>query len=114
MTQGPSALELLSGYREPSFIYKHWAPVSCGLFGFLGVCFVNWGTRRPPFSGIQKHIIATLVVGYTGKTVDGWRNEYLAERDAVLRHYVELHPEDFPAPIRKKWGEIFDDWAPIR
>lgn len=23
------------------------------------------------------------------------RDEYFAERDAVLRHYVELHPEDF-------------------
>lgn len=33
-----------------------------------------------------------------GKTVDGWRNEYLAERDAVLRHYICLHPADFPLP----------------
>ena len=42
-------------------------------------------------------IAATLgVVG--GKTVDGWRNEHLAERDAVLRHYIQLHPEDFPDP----------------
>lgn len=42
-------------------------------------------------------LAATLgVVG--GKTVDGWRNEHLAERDAVLRHYVQLHPEDFPDP----------------
>lgn len=31
-----------------------------------------------------------------GTFIDRKRNEYLAKRDAVLRHYVELHPEDFP------------------
>lgn len=35
-----------------------------------------------------------------GKTADGWRNDYLAERDAVLRHYISLHPEDFPLPSK--------------
>lgn len=33
-----------------------------------------------------------------GVFIDRKRNDYLAERDAVLRHYVELHPEDFPTP----------------
>lgn len=33
-----------------------------------------------------------------GVFIDKKRNDYLAERDAVLRHYVELHPEDFPTP----------------
>lgn len=27
-----------------------------------------------------------------------YRRNYWAERDAVLRHYVQLHPEDFPPP----------------
>lgn len=27
-----------------------------------------------------------------------YRKNYWAERDAVFRHYIELHPEDFPAP----------------
>lgn len=27
-----------------------------------------------------------------------YRKNYYAERDAVYRHYVELHPEDFPPP----------------
>lgn len=48
-------------------------------------------------SGIQKHLIATSAGLVIGKVVDGWRNDYLAERDAVLRHYIELHPEDFLA-----------------
>lgn len=27
-----------------------------------------------------------------------YRKNYWAERDAVMRHYVQLHPEDFPPP----------------
>lgn len=27
-----------------------------------------------------------------------YRMNYFAERDAVFRHYVQLHPEDFPPP----------------
>lgn len=48
--------------------------------------------------GIQKHIIATggwvSILSY----VQHKRNEYLAEKDAVYRHYIELHPDDFPVP----------------
>lgn len=79
-----------------------------------------------------------------GTFVDRKRNEYLAKRDAVLRHYVELHPEDFPVTgelvdenynlmkehcrdaktlcifislgfsDRKKYGDVLEAWVPIR
>lgn len=71
-----------------------------------------------------------------GKTIDGWRNDHMAERDAVLRRYVELHPDDFPDPginncslsqpllviktfsfviiERKKFSELLLPWVPIR
>lgn len=26
------------------------------------------------------------------------RKNYFAERDALMRHYIQLHPEDFPPP----------------
>lgn len=42
--------------------------------------------------------MATAAGGFLGKTLEGWRNDHMAERDAILRHYVELHPEDFPDP----------------
>lgn len=50
------------------------------------------------FVGVQKHVLFTGIGALFGRTADSWRNEYLAERDAVLRHYIELHPEDFPTP----------------
>lgn len=34
----------------------------------------------------------------TGQLLTNYRQNYYAERDAVYRHYIELHPEDFPPP----------------
>lgn len=49
-------------------------------------------------SGIQKHVVAAVGLGALALTMDKWRTQYFAEKDATLRHYVELHPEDFPTP----------------
>lgn len=35
---------------------------------------------------------------YAGQLILNWRRNYWADRDAVLRHYIQLHPEDFPPP----------------
>lgn len=66
------------------------------------VCFVT---------GIQKH--ALLTVGWCGllSYVQDKRNAYLAERDAVLRHYVELHPEDFCEPRKLHWTTFQNNYA---
>ena len=47
------ALQLLTNDgRQASFLSDIWAPLSCGIFGFGAMCFVNFGTRRPVFSGM--------------------------------------------------------------
>lgn len=33
----------------------------------------------------------------TGKYLDGRQDNKLADRDAMYRHYIQLHPEDFPS-----------------
>ncbi|CAO1434853.1 unnamed protein product [Diamesa serratosioi] len=113
---GESALKLLedSSERKKTFLNDIWTPMACGLVGFGAMCFVNYGTRRPIFSGVQKHMLAATLGVVGGKTVDGWRNEHLAERDAVLRHYIQLHPEDFPDPERKKFSDLLIRWNPVR
>lgn len=40
-----------------------------------------------------------------GKFIYESRRARHAERDAVLRHYIELHPEDFP-PIGKRESAV--------
>ncbi|XP_026465477.1 NADH dehydrogenase [ubiquinone] 1 subunit C2-like [Ctenocephalides felis] len=71
-------------------------------------------TKKPMMSGIQKHILLTASFGGFGYIADKYRNDYYAERDAMYRHYISLHPEDFPEPERKKYGDLFLPWTPIR
>lgn len=88
------------------------------------------------FAGIQKHVVVTALATGFGKVVGNWYNQYMADRDSILRHYIELHPEDFPTPgklsyssadysicynmnnnyfaERKTFGEIMQRWVPIR
>ncbi|KAH8385553.1 NADH dehydrogenase [ubiquinone] 1 subunit C2 [Drosophila serrata] len=109
-------LELLTnkGNRTPTFLGPIWNPMACTLAGVGVACFVNWGFRRPVFSGIQKHIAFAAIGFGAGTYFDQKRSEYLAKRDAVLRHYIELHPEDFPVTDRKKYGDVLESWVPVR
>ncbi|KPI96803.1 NADH dehydrogenase [ubiquinone] 1 subunit C2 [Papilio xuthus] len=112
-----SAIDLLKlgdEDRTKPFLNQIWPYVIGVPFGIGSGIMMNFGTRRPIFSGIQKHILG--VAGWCAllNYVQNKRNEYFAEKDAVYRHYVELHPEDFPIPERKKLADVFEPWVPIR
>ncbi|KAI9586330.1 NADH dehydrogenase [ubiquinone] 1 subunit C2 [Glossina fuscipes] len=109
-------LELLTDKvgRQPRFLSSVYNPVACAAAGFGLAAFLNWGFRRPAFSGIQKHIAFAIAGGVFGIYIDKKRDEYLATRDAILRHYVQLHPDDFPPIQRKKYADVLERWVPIR
>ncbi|XP_054745021.1 NADH dehydrogenase [ubiquinone] 1 subunit C2 [Anastrepha obliqua] len=102
------------GERQAPFMNSIFNPVVCSVLGFGCAAFVNWGLRKPPFSGIQSHVTFAAIGGGLGYYFDGKRNEHIAKRDAVLKHYIELHPDDFPPKERKKYGDILEAWTPIR
>ncbi|KAL0880827.1 hypothetical protein ABMA27_002012 [Loxostege sticticalis] len=117
MSSQMSAIDLLrlgDQGREKPFLNKFWPELLGVAFGIGTGVAINFGTRRPVFSGIQKHVVG--VAGWVAALtfIQKKRDEYLAEKDAVLRHYIELHPEDFPVPERKKIGDILEPWIPIR
>ncbi|XP_056647369.1 NADH dehydrogenase [ubiquinone] 1 subunit C2 [Diorhabda carinulata] len=118
MATGPkialTPLELLEGQREPPFLSKIWNPVIWGTMGFVSVIVANYMARKPVFSGVQKHIGAVVICSGIGKVVDDYRNKYLADKDAVLRHYIQLHPEEFPPFERKQFKDVLEPWYPIR
>ncbi|KAJ8927115.1 hypothetical protein NQ314_020388 [Rhamnusium bicolor] len=111
-----SPLKLLEndGTREPPLLSQIWGPTAGGVVGFIAVIVGNWATRRPYFSGIQKHISATAICAGIGKIAEDYRSQYLADRDAVFRHYIQLHPEDFPDYERTRIADLFEPWIPIR
>ncbi|KAK9731829.1 NADH-ubiquinone oxidoreductase subunit b14.5b [Popillia japonica] len=120
MATGPTIptdpIELLTNdlSREEPFLNKHWSAGLCGFVTFGAVCFGNWSAKKPLLSGIHQHALFTSAAVYIGHIIENYRRDYLAERDAVLRHYIQLHSDEFPIPERKKFGEILEPWIPIR
>lgn len=47
---------------------------------------------------MQFHIVSTIIGASVGQYLDNRKSIYYAEKDAVLRRYIELHPDDFPEP----------------
>lgn len=43
-------------------------------------------------------MLCTAIGIGVGRYAESCYDDRLAERDAVFRHYIELHPEDFPMP----------------
>lgn len=48
------------------------------------------------------------------KYFDDRQGQTEADRDAALRHYIQLHPDDFPPFERKKLKDVLENWAPLR
>lgn len=125
---GKTALELLdSRDDEPKSIFnKYGIKIYGGLVGSSFHAGTNWVYNRPMIAGKLLSIIIIsfstsferfiqtvyilihagihmfgvwFAVGWTvTHFVQKWRQGLAAERDAVMRHYIQTHPEDFISP----------------
>ena len=109
------ALDLLDGnegYEQGGIInYFFYPSLFGGVMGLSNV-FRNIALRRPTHTAV--HISVFMAVG-------GWlagvafrnRLEQKNVNDlAAIKHYLMLHPEKFPEPEKKKFGdkEVFLEW----
>ncbi|XP_054263445.1 NADH dehydrogenase [ubiquinone] 1 subunit C2-like [Macrosteles quadrilineatus] len=99
---------------EPTFLQDKYLPVTLALAGFTSAVYRNYTRRRPLYAGAQVTLAVTLIGGGIGWWIQTYRTAYWADRDAILRHYVQLHPEDFPAKERVVVGDLFKPWIPNR
>ncbi|CAB3362603.1 Hypothetical predicted protein [Cloeon dipterum] len=111
-----TALELLdpSHHDDVSVLYKNWGIISGSFVGSIGALWYNWANRRPTLSGLPRSLIIVASLAGAGRLLQDYRDKRLAQRDAVLRHYISLHPEDFELPPRVKYSEVFGSWIPVR
>ncbi|XP_034937465.1 NADH dehydrogenase [ubiquinone] 1 subunit C2 [Chelonus insularis] len=110
------ALKLLE--REPdleeNIVTKYFHVGLCTLTGASAPALANYLYKRPLSAGIQNIIIFGIVGGLVGAYLKAREVDILATRDAKMRHYITLHPEDFPPPERKKYADLFLPWDPVR
>jgi len=86
----------------------------CSAFGFASALLHNAGAKRPLMSGIQKHVVF-VVAGYAfGEWMFNALQRRWGRRDAILRHYIELHPDRFEEPPKQKYKDVLEEWVPIR
>ncbi|XP_045480337.1 NADH dehydrogenase [ubiquinone] 1 subunit C2 [Harmonia axyridis] len=109
-------LELLTNNDalQPSIFHNVWGYLVGGSLSLGATLYANYGSKRPVMSGLHRIAAFTILGAIAGNYMDNLKKDYDAERDAVLRHYVQLHPEDFPPFERKKYAEVFQPWVPIR
>ncbi|XP_059488134.1 NADH dehydrogenase [ubiquinone] 1 subunit C2 [Neocloeon triangulifer] len=111
-----TALELLepSNRDDLNVLYKTWGVVAGTVLGIASAVWMNWASYKPAYSGAPRSLLIIAAFGGAGKYLQDYRDRKLAERDAILRHYITLHPEDFELPPRVKYADVFQKWIPVR
>uniref|UniRef100_A0A8D8S8T3 NADH dehydrogenase [ubiquinone] 1 subunit C2 n=1 Tax=Cacopsylla melanoneura TaxID=428564 RepID=A0A8D8S8T3_9HEMI len=89
-------------------------PLYFGSAAFLYPLLKNFATNLPLHTGIYRYPLSFLVGAALGKVFDDYRESQLALRDAHYRQYIRDHPQDFEPQERKKVGDLFKEWTPIR
>ncbi|GIY46492.1 NADH dehydrogenase 1 subunit C2 [Caerostris darwini] len=100
-------------YNKESLYSKYFFPIGLGLTAGLSPAVSNYYLRRPLYAGIHRHLFGFIVGFVAGQYVEKYTQNRFAERDAVIKHYIELHPEDF-VENKRKYKEIFEEWYPVR
>jgi hypothetical protein len=62
------------------------------------------------FAGLQRYAILVPAFGYSGHWVQGYRDEKLAMKDAVMRDYISKNPELFEYPRKSNSNT---DWTNV-
>jgi hypothetical protein len=100
------------GYERTPIYSYFWYPAIFGAAGLGGNVFKNVLYRRPLNTGLH----VTVFGGVTGWLFGCWLRNRLATKNAneiaAVKHYLMLHPEKFPEPEKKKFGEkeVFLEW----
>ena len=89
-----------------------WYPALFSVCLGSGNLLKNWIMRRPKHTAIHLTILGAAL-GWVGGVA--WRNRVSrknANDVAAIKHYIMLHPEKFPEPEKKKFGdkEVFLEW----
>ncbi|KAL1457204.1 hypothetical protein WDU94_001859 [Cyamophila willieti] len=111
-TSDPTKLLLpvqLNDWRKGILIPAYFAGVAA-----LYPLVKNFTSNLPLQTGIHRYPIALVIGAALGKAFEEYRANQFALQDAHYRQYIRDHPQDFELKERKKVGDLFKEWTPIR
>ncbi|KFO29388.1 NADH dehydrogenase [ubiquinone] 1 subunit C2 [Fukomys damarensis] len=87
-------------------------------FGFLGYCsgLLDNGLRRRPAltAGVHRQLLYVTSFMFVGYYLLKRQDYISAIRDHDMFAYIKSHPEDFPEKARKTYGDILEEFHPVR
>ncbi|KAI1287434.1 hypothetical protein HDE_10085 [Halotydeus destructor] len=89
-------------------------PVFGAALACIGVAGQNYYTKKPVISQLWKYAVFCGLGAYFGHSVFNYNAKVANRNDAIYRHYLETHYDDFPVVERMKYKDIFKGWIPIR
>merc|ERR1719481_948070 len=96
------------------FIGRIWAPMSSAIFPVCASTAYNVQARVPLRTNLIPALIATPFFGLIGYGIRRFFDNRRAEEEAIMRHYILTHPEQFPEPKRTKYIDMIQPWKPWR
>ncbi|NP_001231672.1 NADH dehydrogenase [ubiquinone] 1 subunit C2 [Phacochoerus africanus] len=86
--------------------------------GFLGYCsgLIDNAIRRRPVvsAGLHRQLLYVTSFVFFGYYLLKRQDYMYALRDHDMFAYVKSHPEDFPEKDKKTYGEILEEFHPVR
>lgn len=112
------AMDILDdeGIEMTSLARYHSTTAFGGIVGAAIVPTANWMTRRPLFAAIQYTVLGGVIGLGAGRLLREFFIKRGQEEMAVAKHYIMTHPEKFPEPEKKKYGDksVVLNWEPCR
>ncbi|XP_078043385.1 NADH dehydrogenase (ubiquinone) B14.5 B subunit [Augochlora pura] len=110
------AIDLLTDrtYDQTPFIERYFIETMSTITA-IGLSFWrNNNMRKAWNASLHHHALGGLAGFAFGSCVSlGFRRVW-ERRNAQLLDYIKLHPDRFPKPDYKPYGELFQPWHPVR
>ncbi|XP_016915127.1 NADH dehydrogenase [ubiquinone] 1 subunit C2 [Apis cerana] len=110
------ALDLLepTALDQSNYIFKYYlAPIAGITCGYSQV-ILNKIQKKPTYANKPYMLLGFLGGSLFGFLIHGIFEIKSARKDAIMRDYIRLHPEQFPKPEYKKYADILEPWTPCR
>ncbi|XP_061199724.1 NADH dehydrogenase [ubiquinone] 1 subunit C2 [Neopsephotus bourkii] len=98
----------------PPAVFNH-ISAWLGFCGWLSALLDNGFNHRPFIrAGVHRQVLFTTVGWFVGYYM-AKRTAYMyAKLDRELLEYVRQHPEDFKTAEKRRMGEVFEKFYPVR
>ena len=96
------------------YLFFHFVLLSFHTSQLVTALYSNYSGRHPIFSRTWRFVAFPILGYYLLGMSDYWITRFLSDRDAMMHHYISLHPEDFDEEAPPTLKHVLYPWYPVR